>query len=142
MNLIFKARTNKDYCMINTAVFHLVNGGTITIDRKQTRFSITDGVLEMEWEEIYLWAVNGENIFDSSYYPLYPDEKAMRNLIKFAQVEFELEDDADEDYIVDNIRWNFEGSPVYDSWDKEEEDCRRNSFQILHRTKKGAYYES
>jgi len=105
MIIEFKAKTNKDYCMVNTAIFHLKDGGNITIDRKETYFSVKNGILSMDWEGCYLWEVNGEAIFDGHYYPFIADAFSITNLLKGSWVELCLEDDAEEDYIVTDVTW-------------------------------------
>lgn len=105
MTLNFTAKTNKDYCRINTATFRLKSGGTITLDRDATRFSVNGDVLDMTWTGVYVWEVNGRHIFDS-YNPreLYVDGEELCKIIDWAApIDFDLEDDADEDYEVTNI---------------------------------------
>lgn len=101
MKLEFTAKTNKTYVMINTAVFHLKTGGTITIDRNTTEYDIEDGKLSMTWRDIYIWEINGENVCNE---PIYPSENLIR-LLEGAKVELILEDDADHDYEVESVKW-------------------------------------
>ncbi len=102
MRIVFECKKNKNYCMVNTTIFHLKNGTTITIDRKCTEYGIDDnGNLEMNWSECYIWAINGRNIFGGNYAYL-EDAFETLELLKDATVELELEDDApDEDYKVE-----------------------------------------
>lgn len=102
VSINFTAKINKDYCMINTAKFHLKNGGTVTIDRENTIFSIENGNLSMTWNEIFIWAINDECIFCQNTYPSYEIVK----LLDGAWVEFDYEDEAVEDYQVSNIKWS------------------------------------
>lgn len=102
MDLRFTARTNKNYCMINLAIFRLVNGTKIAIDRTVTDFEIEDGILNMTWENCYLWELCGYNIFDKEAY--VNDEMAM--ILQSAKlIKLELEDDAEKDYNVWDIEW-------------------------------------
>lgn len=105
MNISFKAKTNKKSCMVNIAKFHLKKGGTITIDRDASFYSITDGILEMEWSSPYLWEVNGVTLFDKPTI-YFSDSDNLSQLLDGAWVELELEDDADDDYYVIDIVWN------------------------------------
>ena len=104
MKLEIYGRTNHDYCMVNTAIFHLKNGGTITIDREETEYRITDGDLSMLWKGLYVWAFNSVSI-GSGDGRIYPHTSLIR-LLEGATLELSLEDDApDADYEVTNIRW-------------------------------------
>lgn len=103
MNISFVAKTNKDYCMVNTAIFHLKQGGTITVDRGRTEYSITNGILSMEWISCYIWAINGEKVFSEEVSVLSDN---FAHLLEDAWVKFELEDDADDDYSVTDIVWS------------------------------------
>lgn len=102
MRLGFKAKTNKDYCMINSAKFILKNGTEILIDRTWTDFEIEDGILNMLWEDCYLWELCGYNIFDRE---AYLNDEAYGLLRTAKLIELELEDDADDDYEVWDIEW-------------------------------------
>ena len=103
MGICFEGTTNKNYLMVNTATFHLKDGGTITIDRKETEYEINDNALSMIWRNCYLWAINGYHVFNSEFCNL--DREEMVELLKDAKVTLELEDDADEDYTVDIQEW-------------------------------------
>lgn len=106
MFIEFKCKTNKDYVAINTVKFKLKSGSTITIDRHETDYSIENGNLEMSWNDCYLWSIDDNYIFVSSPWPYIGlDSKAMRELLEGAEAEFELEDDADEDYTVEIESW-------------------------------------
>ena len=66
MRLEIYGKTNHDYCMVNTAIFHLKDGGTITIDRDETEYDVCpiDGGeynLSMLWRGCYLWAINSRS---------------------------------------------------------------------------------
>lgn len=105
MTIYFTAKTNKDYVMINTAKFTLPNGDVLTIDRNSTEYSIDEnGNLEMEWDDCYLWAINGCHIFDGEAY--IDNIFELSELLENSMLEFELEDDADEDYEVTEVEWS------------------------------------
>lgn len=100
MDLTFVVETNKKYVAINTAIFQLKDGGTITLDREETYYSsLKNGFLTMEWHDVYLWEINGINIFDEPYQPADIYFIALIEDCEF--VEFVLEDDADSDYCVE-----------------------------------------
>lgn len=100
MRIEFTAKTNRKICMINTATFALASGGTVTIDRDCTEWSVEKGILSMTWRDCYLWEINGVNIFDE---PFYPNED-IAELMKGAKfLKFDLEDDAGSDYKVTNV---------------------------------------
>ena len=128
MQLNITGKTNHNYCMVNTAIFHLQGGGTITLDRKETQYSIHDGIIDMDWIDLYLWAVNQCNIFGSDYYTEF-DPEELCSLLKGAWLYLELEDDADEDYKITDISWTLSG-----------ENCSvsgtggKGSFRPLHLT--------
>lgn len=92
----FMAMTNKNYCAINTAVFRNADGGEIVFDRDETIYTINNGVLEMRWNSIYAW--NG----DEQDYSVTPEDL---DGLKF--VRFELEDDVDADYYVEDVEWEY-----------------------------------
>jgi hypothetical protein len=100
MQINFKAKTNKDYCRINTATFTLRDGGTVTVDRDETEYTIEDGVLSMTWNNVYLWKIDGVNIVDESP---YLNDHFADFFSTATSVELELEDDADEDYSVTDV---------------------------------------
>ena len=100
MRITFKCRTNKDYVMINTVKFILPTGTVLTVDRTTTHYDIEGGILNMTWGCVYLWAIDGNNIFsDETAY--ITDSSGFEDLVANAKVVFELEDDADEDYSVE-----------------------------------------
>ena len=101
MRIEFSGKTNKDYIMVNTAVFHLRDGGTVTLDRDETDYCIENGTLSMVWNGIYLWEINGVFVFGT---PMYPAED-LSKLLEGSWVELELEDDADEDYRITDVKW-------------------------------------
>ena len=96
--------------MINTLMFTLKNGTTITVDRDETEFTNEptddprkDRNLTMDWNDCYLWAINEHNVFGSKGYHIYDDYGIgeFKTLVREADVQFELEDDApDQDYWV------------------------------------------
>ena len=100
MRITFKCRTNKDYVMINTAKFILPTGTVLTVDRTTTHYGIEGEILNMTWGCVYLWAIDNNYIFsdDTAY---ITDSSGFEDLVAQAKVEFELEDDADEDYKVE-----------------------------------------
>jgi hypothetical protein len=103
MNIDFTAKTNRPYCMINTAKFKLKNGSVITLDRKETDWSIHNNILSMSWKNVYIWEIDGCSIFDyevpvnNELWPLLNDA----NLLAL-----ETEDDADSDYSVTEISYS------------------------------------
>ncbi len=109
MKLGIYGRTNHGYCMVNTAIFHLKNGGTITIDREETEHRVIGGDLSMLWKGLYIWAFNGV-LIGSGDGRIYPHTSLIK-LLEGATLELSLEDDApDADYEVTNIEWCiFEG---------------------------------
>lgn len=98
--LSMMAVTNKDYCMINTLVATAPDGTEYVFDRDMTEYSIKNGVLIMNWYGVYLWV--GEE-------PIYIDidSQAFRDVVTNAEFSFELEEDAEEDYIVTDITLYF-----------------------------------
>lgn len=106
MRIEFVGTTNKDYVMINIAKFKLKSGSVITIDRDTTEYTIENGKLDMLWRGCYMWAIDNWNIFDDETYITDADEFA--KLVDGAELELELEDDADEDYEVKIERWNID----------------------------------
>lgn len=103
MRIEFTAKTNKDYLMVNEAIFHLKTGGTLTLDRESTEYTIEDGNLSMEWFNIYLWAINDIAIFINE--PTAFVNESIANLLEGSWVELILEDDADEDYAIWNVEY-------------------------------------
>ena len=96
--LYFDGKTNKDYCMVNNAIFKTSDGNIIKIDRDETYSSVENGILSMEWRGIYIWnSDTGEQNYD------IPKE-----VFENAElVELELEDDApDEDYNIEITEWS------------------------------------
>ena len=103
MTIIFKA---------GEAIFHLKNGGTLTIDRCSTEYTIEGEELTMEWHESYLWAINDITIFDN---PTAFVNFDIASLLEDGWVHFTLEEDADEDYKVWDVHYaiNCEDKIVY-----------------------------
>lgn len=111
MRLEIYGKTNHNYCLINTAIFHLKDGGTLTLDRKETEFSVEDGRLSMLWKGVYIWVLNGENFALAG--EIEPDTKALVKLLTGARIELELEDDIpDEDYRVTDVEWFVYGNEL------------------------------
>lgn len=106
--LCFTARTNKEYCMINTLVATMPDGRKYVFDRDTTEYSIEDnGDLFMDWYGIYLWEADDIHIDGDE--PFYIDIKSdfFKDIFEKAEFSFELEDDADEDYRVADITLYF-----------------------------------
>ena len=102
--LCFVAKTNKEYCMINTLVATMPDGKKYIFDRDTTEYSIEDnGDLFMDWYGIYLWETDDIHIDGDE--PFYIDIKSdfFKDIFEKAELFFELEDDADEDYRVTDI---------------------------------------
>jgi len=105
MILRFKAKTNKDYVAINTALFRTENGGLIEVDRHWTEYTIKDGVLDMTWNECYLHSLDGHHIF-SDEIPDDSEDEVRKLLMDSEFVRFEIEEDVDdEDYFVEEGKW-------------------------------------
>ena len=61
--LCFVAKTNKEYCMINTLVATMPDGRKYVFDRDTTEYSIEDnGDLFMDWYGICLWEADDIHI--------------------------------------------------------------------------------
>lgn len=102
--LCFVAKTNKEYCMINTLVATMPDGRKYIFDRDTTEYSIEDnGDLFMDWYGIYLW--DADDIHIDGDEPFYIDIKSdfFKDIFEKATLSFELEEDADEDYRVTDI---------------------------------------
>ena len=102
--LHIEARTNKEYCMINTLVATMPDGRRYVFDRDTTEYSIEDnGNLFMDWHGIYLWEADDIHIDGDE--PFYIDIKSdfFKDIFDKAELSFELEDDADENYRVTDI---------------------------------------
>jgi hypothetical protein len=103
MNIDFTAKTNRPYCLINTAKFKLKNGSIITLDRKETEWSINNDCLSMTWKNVYIWEIDGCNIFDFEV----PVNNELCALLNDANLlELEIEDDADSDYSVTEVNYS------------------------------------
>ena len=110
MRISFACTTNKPYTMINTLVFTLKNGTTVTVDWDDANFTNEpaddprkDRQLSMDWNNCYLWAINEKYVFGPNGCHIYDDEaiEEFKALVYGADAQFELEDDApDEDYWV------------------------------------------
>ena len=106
MNINFTGKTNNKYAMVNKAYFQTKDGQTVGIDRLDTDYTVSDGKLTMRWIRCYLWEIDGINPFESEEQALtvYNDRmlKALLTDAKFLYIE--LEDDADDDYEVTDIK--------------------------------------
>ena len=104
MRISFRCRTNHGYCAVNTAIFRLANGTTVTVDRDETEAGVIDGILNMRWRGCYLCAINDFNIFDGLV-PCYMSgdgAKEFEKMMEGASVSFDLDTDgADNDYFVE-----------------------------------------
>jgi hypothetical protein len=102
MRIYFTCKTNKECMAINSLVFTLPNGVTVKVDRDETDFDFEGNVLTMVWKSCYLWSVDDCNIFGfegkhiSGSYEL----SEFKRFIQGATYDFELEEDAGEDYKV------------------------------------------
>lgn len=95
--LSITAKTNKDYCMINTLVATTPDGKEYIFDRDMTEYSIkNNGVLDMSWYGVYMWDGEEEAYIDT-------DSQAFKDIVTNAKLEFELEEDAEDDYEVADI---------------------------------------
>lgn len=95
MNIYFKAKVKGDFdsMEINTAIFTLKNGTTITIDRKSTSYYVSkDGIMKMAWNDVYVWAVNRLHIFNEVDTNL--SKNNMKKLLDEATVSFETESES------------------------------------------------
>lgn len=101
MNIDFVCNTNHDYVRINTLKVQLPSGGTITIDRDHTEFSVNGNRLTMTWYGCYLWAIDDHNIFGGHGCHDINVEELKNAVMSGASIFFELEDDVDDsDYYV------------------------------------------
>jgi hypothetical protein len=79
----------------------LPSGGTITIDRDHTEFSVNGNRLTMTWYGCYLWAIDDHNIFGDYGCHDINVEELKNAVMSGASIFFELEDDVDDsDYYV------------------------------------------
>ena len=66
MRISFSCRTNKEYVRVNTLKVQLNSGSLLTLDRHNTEYSISapdkagECLLDMEWTNCYLWAIDEE----------------------------------------------------------------------------------
>lgn len=101
MRISFRAKTNRYYVMVNTAVFELNSGIRVTVDRNITEWYVSpDHILDMEWSECYLWEVNDISIFN---FPAYLNEDAAKLFEGAKLIALNLEEDADSDYEVTDV---------------------------------------
>lgn len=106
MRITFTGKTNKQYGMINLCRFRAKNGDIFAVDRTETDWTVNDGQLFMEWRNVYLWELNGDCPFDSEEAAWeFPDEKLAAMLDGAELLEVELEDEADDDYMVCINSW-------------------------------------
>ena len=105
MRITFNCKTNRKYTAINEAKFVLPNNMTITVDRTRTEYENNGSDLTMTWYNCYLWAINGNTIFDDETY--ITDIEGFMDLVADARVIFEVDEDvADEDYEVTVMDWS------------------------------------
>lgn len=98
--LSITAKTNKDYCMINTLVATTPDGKQYVFDRDMTEYSIKNNdVLDMNWYGVYMW--DSEEPEEQTC--IDTDSPAFMDIVTNAKLEFELEEDAEDDYSVTNI---------------------------------------
>lgn len=116
MRISFKAKTNKDYVMINALKLQLRTGSILTLDRQSTEFTIGKPnesgkrTLDMEWFDCYLWEIDEVNAFEQEFLLADGFEKVF---VGATLTELELEDDADEDYSVMIDSLSINGVPVF-----------------------------
>lgn len=107
--LHIEARTNREYCMINTLIATMPDGRRYVFDRDETRYDFHkdettgDIILVMNWYCVYLW--EADDIHIDGYEPFYIDVESdfFKDIFERAKLSFELEDDADEQYRVTDI---------------------------------------
>lgn len=107
MRIVFTCKTNRNICAVNTAKFTLPTGTTITVDRTSTEWDIHSGILTMKWGCCYLWAIDGNTLFEEDV-AYITDFDGFSDLIADAKLTLELEDDVDEGYEVEVIGWELE----------------------------------
>lgn len=100
MRISFRAKTNKEYVMVNTAVFELKCGIRVTVDRDRTDAKIADGILDMEWSDCYLWEINDISIFNS---PTHLNENTAKLFEGAKLITLNLEEDAENDYEISDV---------------------------------------
>ena len=103
--------SNKKYVMINTIIFKLPNGSSITLDRETTEYSVSKAdpyktkyyqyLITINWKGCYIWAINGYNLWDNP--TLITNYIELARLIEEAEIEIVLEEDAGSDYEVELI---------------------------------------
>lgn len=118
MNIYFSAKTNKEYAMVNKAYFQTKDGQTVGIDRLDTDYTVSnDGTLTMTWSNCYLWEIDGINPFNSEEesMTIYND-RMLKALLDGARFKYlELEDDADDDYEVTDVKAKLDvGNPKFE----------------------------
>lgn len=127
MRINFEGKTNHDYVMINTLKIQLQSGSVLTLDRKFTDYlslindttfdsfnpeesaSSGDFTLQMDWQDCYLWAIDGENLFAEEVLITENTGKLFEGAKLY---ELELEDDSDEDYFVNIQKLSIDGTSI------------------------------
>lgn len=136
MRINFEGKTNHDYVMINTLKIQLQSGSVLTLDRKFTDYlslindttfdsfnpeesassgdfkftpSRGDFTLQMDWQDCYLWAIDGENLFAEEVLITENTGKLFEGAKLY---ELELEDDSDEDYFVNIQKLSIDGTSI------------------------------
>lgn len=107
MRIRFKCKTNRDFVAINTVSFVLPTGSSITVDRTTTEWDIEGGILDMTWGCCYLWAVDGNTLFEEDV-AYITDAEGFADLVYGTKAVFSLEEDTDEGYEVEIIEWSIE----------------------------------
>lgn len=106
--LCFVAKTNKEYCMINTLIATMPDGRKYVFDRDATEYSIEDnGDLFMDWYGIYLWEADDIHIDGDELFYIDIKSDFFKDIFEKAELSFKLEDDADKDYRVTDITLYF-----------------------------------
>lgn len=109
MDIKFECYTTSKEIYINIAEFHLADGTVITIDRDSTNTEIDNHKATITWENCYLWALNGRNIFeDNTYIDDDYNISEFKELVKNAYVELIKEDDFPSDYILEVQKFEIE----------------------------------
>ena len=107
MNIEFKCKTNYEDPYINVLNITLKSGAKVTIDRPTTLYSVENGVMSMTWEDSYIYALDdahffgGEDEYGLRLFDIEKDE--FKKLVSGCKAEFEIEDEAPQDYTCELI---------------------------------------
>ncbi len=119
MKICFKCYSNHDQVMVKSAKFRLRNGMTITMDRDQTETETEDmislegeKIISMTWKNVYIWMIEDvlvEDMFLNSMYPADTEYavNAMKKFFEGAEVKFEYDNEAGEDYWIETVSFEF-----------------------------------